>query len=137
MTNPRFPLGRILATPGALAALEQAGQNPAHYLARHHAGDWGDLDPEDVQENEFSLDRHLRLHPAHRDRNPGCFLSTALVAAPATSQRRRGARAIPRHWGFESFEGRMTITSYPSSLASGGMGRIRQIHKAALYQVTS
>ena len=65
MTKPRFPLGQILTTPGALAALEQAGQNPAHYLARHHAGDWGDLAPEDVRENELSLDRHLRLLSAY------------------------------------------------------------------------
>jgi hypothetical protein len=36
-----FPLGQIIATPGALAALERAKQPPACFLARHAIGDWG------------------------------------------------------------------------------------------------
>jgi hypothetical protein len=35
-----FPLGRILATPGALRALERANQSAAEFLARHSARDW-------------------------------------------------------------------------------------------------
>jgi len=66
MSKPRFPLGRTLATPGALDALQQADQSSAHYLARHHAGDWGDdLDPGDVQENELSLEQDFRLLSAY------------------------------------------------------------------------
>lgn len=61
MTKPRFPLGQTLATPGALAALERAAQSPAHYIARHHAGDWGNLCPEDIQENELGLEHGFRL----------------------------------------------------------------------------
>ena len=38
--TPRFPLGRTVATPGALAL----GIDLASYLRRHHCGDWGDLD---------------------------------------------------------------------------------------------
>ena len=34
-----FGLGRVVATPGALAALARAGQGPAEFLARHGAGD--------------------------------------------------------------------------------------------------
>jgi hypothetical protein len=52
---PRFPLGRIVATPGALRTLEQANQNPFEFLARHQAGDWGELCEEDKRENEFRL----------------------------------------------------------------------------------
>ncbi len=66
MSKPRFPLGQTRSTPGALAALEQADQSTAHYLARHHAGDWGDdLDPGDVQENELSLQQGFRLLSAY------------------------------------------------------------------------
>jgi hypothetical protein len=65
MAKHKFPLGQSLATPGALKALEQAGQNVAHYLVRHQAGDWGDLCSEDVQENEYSLERALRLLSAY------------------------------------------------------------------------
>jgi hypothetical protein len=33
--NATFPLGRIVATPGALAALERANQSAALFLTRH------------------------------------------------------------------------------------------------------
>lgn len=56
-----FPLSRIVATPGALRALERANQSAAAFLARHAAGDWGELDREDVRENEYSLGHGLRL----------------------------------------------------------------------------
>ncbi|HYL15138.1 MAG TPA: hypothetical protein VEV41_19015 [Terriglobales bacterium] len=57
----RFPLGRLLATPGALEALEKASQQPEEFLDRHANGDWGELDSHDAKENEFSLQRSLRL----------------------------------------------------------------------------
>jgi hypothetical protein len=56
-----FPLGQIVATPGALAALERAKQPPTYFLARHAIGDWGALEPTDVAENEYSLIRGFRL----------------------------------------------------------------------------
>ena len=56
-----FPLGQIVATPGALAALERSKQPPACFLARHAIGDWGTLDAEDVAENEYSMVHEFRL----------------------------------------------------------------------------
>jgi hypothetical protein len=50
-----LPLGRIVATPGALKLLQGAGEDPLRYLARHASGDWGDLDEHDRRENERSL----------------------------------------------------------------------------------
>lgn len=35
-------------------------------LKRHAMGDWGDLDEEDKKENEFSLDKNLRLLSAYK-----------------------------------------------------------------------
>jgi hypothetical protein len=60
-----FELGRIVATPGALRALEAAGQQPAEFLDRHVSGDWGDLDDEDKQENEFSVRNGFRILSAY------------------------------------------------------------------------
>lgn len=60
-THPLFPLGRVVATPGALRALEQAGQDPVALLGRHAVGDWGQLSAADRQENEFSLNHGFRL----------------------------------------------------------------------------
>jgi hypothetical protein len=33
--RPKFPLGRLVATPGALEAMEQSGQSPGFFLDRH------------------------------------------------------------------------------------------------------
>jgi hypothetical protein len=60
-----FPLGRIVATPGALQALEAASQQPAEFLDRHASGDWGELDDEDKQENEFSVRNGFRILSAY------------------------------------------------------------------------
>jgi hypothetical protein len=57
----QLELGRTLATPGALAALEEAGETPDQFLRRHELGDWGDVGPEDWQENELSIRDGFRL----------------------------------------------------------------------------
>ena len=49
----RFRLGRIVATPGVLTALEEAVQTPLEFLARHARGDWGGLDEHDRQKTSF------------------------------------------------------------------------------------
>ena len=56
-----FPLGQIVATPGVLKLLEEAGEDPCLLLARHHSGDWRELDPHDRRENELSLKHGWRL----------------------------------------------------------------------------
>src|SRR5216684_6867321 len=58
---PLFPLGQIVATPGALAALERAKQPPACFVTRHAIGDWGELEPTDMAENEYSVAHGFRL----------------------------------------------------------------------------
>jgi hypothetical protein len=61
----RFQLGQLVATQGALSALEQAGQSPLDFIHRHISGDWGDLCEDDKRENEFSVDKHLRIFSAY------------------------------------------------------------------------
>jgi len=63
---PLFPLGQIVATPRALAALERAKQPPTCFLARHAIGDWGELEPTHVAENELQhLQSSALLRPRH------------------------------------------------------------------------
>jgi len=57
----QFPLGRIVATPGALEALEASGVSPVQLLARHQSGNWGEVQPEDVRENERSVRDGFRI----------------------------------------------------------------------------
>jgi hypothetical protein len=61
----KLELGQIVATPGALAALEASGESPLEFLSRHAAGDWGELSDEDRRENEFSLEHGFRLLSAY------------------------------------------------------------------------
>ena len=51
----KFPLGQIVATPGALRALEESGQLPEEFINRHAQGDWGELCAEDIEANERAL----------------------------------------------------------------------------------
>ena len=61
MAGPKFPLGQVVATPGALEALAAAGVAPDEYLGRHVTGDWGTLTEDDREENELSLREGLRI----------------------------------------------------------------------------
>jgi hypothetical protein len=42
-----FNLSQLVATPGALAALEKSGQSPMEFLWRHVTDDWGKIPEED------------------------------------------------------------------------------------------
>ena len=62
---PRFALGTVVATPGALAALEKAGQLPQEFLHRHVTGMWGTLDEHDRQANEQAVQFGGRILSAY------------------------------------------------------------------------
>jgi hypothetical protein len=64
--QPLFPLGQIVTTPAALAALEKAGQGPLEFLTRHASGDWGDLCTKDRKENESSVERGFQIFSSYR-----------------------------------------------------------------------
>jgi len=40
-TKAKFHPGQIVATLGALEALQNAGETPHEFLVRHLSGDWG------------------------------------------------------------------------------------------------
>jgi hypothetical protein len=66
MTGKKFEFGQLAATPGALEALEESGQTPDFFLARHVGGDWGDVDREDLALNGQALVDGSRLLSAYR-----------------------------------------------------------------------
>ena len=85
--TPKFSLGRTVATPAALEALAASRQSPAEFLARHQAGDWGELDEEDRRLNDQALldgSRILSSYKLHNgesiwiiseaDRSSSCIL---------------------------------------------------------------
>jgi hypothetical protein len=67
MSNkPKFHLGQLLATPGALKALEESGQTPAFFLQKHQSGDWGEVCQEDKLANDQALVDGSRLLSAYK-----------------------------------------------------------------------
>jgi hypothetical protein len=66
ISPPRFSLGRVLGTPGALDLLNRAGANPLMLLARHQNGDWGDVPPEDSAANDIAILKGLRILSCYR-----------------------------------------------------------------------
>lgn len=63
--QPRFALGQIVATPGALKSIQEAGQDPLELLRRHVCGDWGEVPEEDKEENELSVREGFRILSAY------------------------------------------------------------------------
>jgi hypothetical protein len=79
----KFKLGRIFATPGALA-LAESGANLMDYLQRHLNGDWGDICEDDKAENEFSLNHGFRLLSAYNTQHGKLWIITEADCSATT-----------------------------------------------------
>lgn len=64
MSAPLFPLGQVVATPGALDAARYPAQL-LELLARHVRGDWGCVDSEDTATNAEAVQAGLRILSAY------------------------------------------------------------------------
>jgi len=69
--NPRFGLGRLVATPNALQTVEPSEIDSA--LLRHIRGDWGDVDSFDRQVNEDALEDGGRLFSVYHTKHGAKF----------------------------------------------------------------
>ena len=56
-----FPLGEVVATPGALDLLDRTATNAHDLLMRHQHGDWGSVPPEDAETNIESVVTGCRI----------------------------------------------------------------------------
>jgi hypothetical protein len=65
VTPPKFQLGQVVATPGALQALEESGQTPEFFLDQHVHGNWGEVCDEDKRLNDQALVDGSRLLSAY------------------------------------------------------------------------
>ena len=66
MSKPLFDLGQVVATPGALQALEDASQTPFEFLRRHVTGDWSEMVEEDQEENQNAVERGNRVFSSYK-----------------------------------------------------------------------
>ena len=67
--KPKFNLGRLLATPGALAVWRKPVRRPIDFISRHARGDWGDVCDDDKQANEDALVDGSRLLSSYKTSN--------------------------------------------------------------------
>jgi hypothetical protein len=65
MTKTKFPLGQIVATPGALEAMQESGQTPDFFLSQHVSGNWGLVNKGDWRHNDEALKDGSRLLSAY------------------------------------------------------------------------
>ena len=63
----KFSLGEVVATPNALRTVPQAELMAA--VARHHRGDWGEIEPSDKRANDDALAFGGRLFSAYKIRD--------------------------------------------------------------------
>ena len=56
-----FTLGQVVATPGALEAMDQYAINALDLIQRHQSGDWGNVPPCDAEENMRSIENGWRI----------------------------------------------------------------------------
>ena len=58
-------VGLIDVTPGAQAALEEAGQTADAFIMRHANGDWGEIGTGVLKNNQVSLKEGFRIFSAY------------------------------------------------------------------------
>jgi hypothetical protein len=63
--HPKFELGQIVATLGAIEALQDAGQDPSFFLDQHIVGNWGTVGQDDWKLNDEALKAGERLLSAY------------------------------------------------------------------------
>ena len=102
-TLPRiqqFPLGQLLATPGALRTLQEFCVTPASLvLGRHALGDWGDLDAHDQEQNRLALEHGGRIFSAYKlRRTVGSHVETTKVWCITESGRQCTTLLLPSEY---------------------------------------
>lgn len=62
VTGTEFELGTVVATSGLQEKLgDKAHRLLPKIIARHSAGDWGDVDPEDAKMNDAAVNSDCRI----------------------------------------------------------------------------
>jgi hypothetical protein len=97
MLAPKFSLGQVVATPGALEAMQASGQTPDFFLGQHVSGNWGIVDEEDWALNDQALKDGSRLLSAYRTLR-GVKLYVITEAADDNGQRAVTTLLLPEEY---------------------------------------
>jgi len=64
-SNPKFQLGKVVATTGAIEALNEAQISASELLSKHVSGDFGEVDSDDWQSNLDAIKDGERILSAY------------------------------------------------------------------------
>ena len=92
-----FVLGRVLATPGALDAIQASNQTPGDFLVRHLQHDWGCIAAADRRMNDQALVDGSRILSAYETRL-GVRLWVITDAADAVGERASTTILLPQEY---------------------------------------
>ncbi len=65
LSRPLFPLGRVVATPGAIELISRTGTSTFSLLRRHQCGDWGSVCEADKKANADAVLHGSRILSAY------------------------------------------------------------------------
>lgn len=74
--SPLFSLGAVVATSAVALHLSENNIEIHSYLSRHLQGDWGDVPPEDIIENDYAAKNGLRVLSAYIAANRRVWIIT-------------------------------------------------------------
>jgi len=66
MSDSKFALGTVIATPNAIETLGRHGKSASEFIARHVTGDFGNLCEEDRELNEQALTEGSRIMSVYK-----------------------------------------------------------------------
>jgi hypothetical protein len=84
--KPLFELGQVVATPGALKAIEDSGDEAGDFLNRHAFGDWGSVFDEERERNNLAVQTGGQLVSEYRTGN-GVKIRVITAAADSSGHR--------------------------------------------------
>ena len=105
MSNaPRFALGQLVATPGAMELLEQTGFSALALISRHVRGDFGCCCDEDKATNEIAIRQGMRVMSVY------CLVDTEKLLQTPPDKR----SGLPRLWCITEADRSVTTLLLPS-----------------------
>jgi len=86
-----------VATPAALKAIDESGEEPADFLTRHAFGEWGSVFDEEREGNDLAVTTGARIMSEYRTGN-GVKIWVVTAAADASGRRPTTTILLPAEY---------------------------------------
>ena len=98
VSKPDFSIGKLLATPAALEALQEADVDLIDLVDRHISKDWGDLSDEDKRLNDEALHDGSRILSAYVLPKTGAKIWIITEAVDDSGERAATTALLPEEY---------------------------------------